>query len=185
MRTRVGYAGGTTPDPTYRTIGDHSECVQVDYDTRVISYDDLLAVFWTSHRPLSPARSRQYASVILAPDEERLEAAARSKQALEAARGPLHTDIAPLDAFYVAEDYHQKYRLRGTATLMCEFEAMCPDETAFRESTAAARVNGYLDGWGSAHDLAAEIGSFGLSEHGQEYLRAAVGGRGLTGGNRR
>lgn len=181
VRTRVGYAGGTTPDPTYRSIGDHTECVQVDYDPRLVSYDDLLAVFWTAHRPLMPAYSRQYASVILAPDEERLETASHSKQALESARGPLYTDIVRLDRFYVAEDYHQKYRLRGTPQLMREFQAMCPDETAFRESTAAARVNGYLDGWGGVHDLEAEIGSFGLSARGQEILRAAVGGRGRAG----
>lgn len=171
VRTRVGYAGGTTADPTYRSIGDHSESIQVDYDPAKLTYGDLLDVYWTSHRPTSPAPSRQYASAIFTHDDEQQQIAVESKARMEATFGRVFTDVVPFDRFYLAEDYHQKYRLRSTATLFREFHEMYPDEAAFRESTAAARVNGYLDGQGTLQELAAEIERYGLSEAASKWLR--------------
>jgi len=107
--TRVGYAGGTTPDPTYRAMGDHTESVQIEYDPGRITYDELLAEFWASHRPTRPARGRQYASIIFYGSDAERDAAEASKRALEASVGPLFTDIVPLGRFYLAEEYHQHY----------------------------------------------------------------------------
>lgn len=107
--TRVGYAGGTTPDPTYRSMGDHTETVQIDYDPSVITYDELLTEFWASHRPTRPAASRQYASIIFHSTEAEREAAEASRAALERSVGRLYTDIVPLERFYLAEEYHQHY----------------------------------------------------------------------------
>jgi peptide-methionine (S)-S-oxide reductase len=174
-RTRVGYAGGTSPDPTYHRLGDHSECVQVDFDPARVSYDDLLGMFWQLHDARRPAYSEQYASLVLAQDEEQLAAARAFRDRLAVRAGsPLTTRIAPLEVFTPAEDYHQKYRLRSDRALAAEFRAMLPDQTAFRESTAAARVNGYMGGGGSPDDLAAEIDLYGLSEAGRERLLAVV-----------
>jgi len=173
----VGYAGGTTADPTYRTIGDHSETVQIDFDPSHLTYADLLATFWASHRPTSPAFSRQYASIIFVHDEEQQTAAEESKRAAAVRLGRVYTDIVPFERFYLAEDYHQKYRLRNSARLYREFRSFYPAAADFRESTAAARVNGYLDGWGSREELEAEIESFGLSAEGEAVLRKAVPGR--------
>jgi methionine-S-sulfoxide reductase len=177
VRTRVGYTGGTSADPTYRSIGDHSESIQVDYDPGVLSYADLLDVFWSSHRPTSPAFSRQYASAIFVHDDEQRRDAEQTKARMEARFGRIHTDVVPLDRFYVAEDYHQKYRLRNTPALFREFHEMYPDEAAFRESTAAARVNGYLDGYGTRTGLDAEVSGFGLTEAAVERLRKVVSPR--------
>lgn len=105
----MGYAGGTTPDPTYRRMGDHSETVQVDYDPAVISYDELLGEFWASHRPTRPTTSRQYASIIFYGTDAEREAAEASKAALERSVGRLYTEIVPLERFYLAEEYHQHY----------------------------------------------------------------------------
>lgn len=109
IATRVGYAGGTTPDPTYTNLGDHTESIQIDFDPAVISYEDLLAEFWTSHMPTRPTRSRQYASIIFFADDAQRSAAEASKRAFENAVGTAYTEIRPLDRFYLAEDYHQKY----------------------------------------------------------------------------
>lgn len=110
LDTRVGYAGGATPDPTYRSMGDHSESIQVDFDPAVISYTDLLTEFWAGHRPTSPSRSKQYASAIFYHDEQQRQAAEESKRAMEERLGQaLYTEIKPLDRFYMAEEYHQKY----------------------------------------------------------------------------
>ncbi len=64
VRTRVGYAGGTLANPTYYNLGDHTETIEMDYDPDVITYTELLAIFWNSHDPTSPSYSRHYKSII-------------------------------------------------------------------------------------------------------------------------
>jgi peptide-methionine (S)-S-oxide reductase len=78
-------------------------------------------------------------------------------------RQRITTEVLPLGTFYLAEDYHQKYRLRSQRTFMNEFRAMYPNETDFVNSTAAARVNGFLGGNGTPQLLEKEIDSYGLS----------------------
>ncbi|MBE0476407.1 MAG: peptide-methionine (S)-S-oxide reductase [Coriobacteriia bacterium] len=180
MRTRVGYCGGTSPDPTYRAIGDHAETLQVDHDPDRVAYEDLLEVFWCAHRPTSPPWSRQYMSAVFYDgDEQRALAEASRDRVEEATSQRVYTEIAPLRRFYVAEDYHQKYRLRRDRELMREFAEMLRDEGAFRDSTAAARVNGFLDGFGDLALLRAELDGYGLSENGRERLLSLSGGLGV------
>ncbi len=177
MRTRVGYAGGTTPDPTYHRLGDHSECVEIDYEADVITYDDLLAVFWSSHDPRGRSYSRQYRSAILVRDEQQSAAAERSKAAIESRLGHVSTSIETLDRFYRAEDYHQKYRLRGSRRVFGELRSVMSDERAFIDSTAAARLNGWLDGWGTEAQLERELPLIGLSEAARDEVRASAARR--------
>ncbi len=174
----MGYAGGTTPDPTYRRIGDHTESIQIDFDPAVISFEDLLSVFWREHDPTRAAWSTQYATIAFWNDEEQRAAIAGSRRDVQAALGPerqVTTKVLPFDRFYVAEDYHQKYYLRNTAKLYRELSPAFATEAAFRDSTATARVNGFIDGADEdSADLAAEIVSYGLSAAGQaELLRRA------------
>jgi len=171
----VGYAGGTTPDPTYRSIGDHTEVFQVDFDPERLSFEELLETFWTEHDPTARSYSTQYKAMVLAATDDQFEAAVRSREALAARTNrPALTEIRRLDRFYVAEDYHQKYALRGNKLLAADMQAHYPDEADFRESTAAARLNGYAYGLGSSLQLEREIESFGLSEASEERLRAIV-----------
>jgi peptide-methionine (S)-S-oxide reductase len=171
----VGYAGGTTPDPTYRSIGDHTEVFQVDFDPERISYEELLEVFWTEHDPTARSYSTQYKATVLAATDEQFEQAERSRDALAARTNrSIQTEIRRLDRFYVAEDYHQKYALRGNKLLAADMQAHYPDEADFRESTAAARLNGYAYGLGSSLQLEREIESFGLTKASEERLREIV-----------
>jgi len=175
VRTRVGYAGGTKENPTYRYLGDHSETIQIDYDPSAISYEDLLDVFWSSHRPTQPAWSRQYMSAIFYEDEHQKKLALGSKARAEEALGQtLYTEVLPLERFYLAEDYHQKYQLRHVPELMSELRAIYPETQAFVNSTAAARLNGYVGGNGTLQDLASELDQLGLSHLAQEVLRTIV-----------
>lgn len=173
VRTRVGYTGGSTLQPTYRNLGDHTESVQIDYDPRVRTYEDLLEVFWKSHRPDRSIGSRQYMSAIFYADEDQKAAALESKQRAEKRLGrPVSTQILPLKTFTRAEDYHQKYYLRGQRDLMREFAAMYPEARDFTDSTAAARVNGYLGGYGQEQNLKEDDARLGLSAAGQKELTA-------------
>jgi peptide-methionine (S)-S-oxide reductase len=126
----------------------------VDYDPEVLSYDDLLDAFWSAHDPRRPAQSVQYRSAILYRTEEERAAAESSKARIESSVGPVSTSIEPLTRFYRAESYHQKYRLRSCRDLMQEFRARFATDEEFVDSTAAARVNGWLDGYGSPDETA-------------------------------
>ncbi|MBN1277976.1 MAG: peptide-methionine (S)-S-oxide reductase [Deltaproteobacteria bacterium] len=164
VRTRVGYAGGTKYNPTYHQMGDHSETIEIDYDPDVITFKQLLDVFWDSHRADMPPWSRQYMSIIFFHNDAQERLAMESRD-LEAARyrKRVFTEILPFTAFYTAEDYHQKYRLRSERFLMEEFSRLYFNEEDFINSTAAARINGYLDGYGSFEELLEESPGFGLS----------------------
>jgi peptide-methionine (S)-S-oxide reductase len=172
----VGYAGGTTENPTYYKIGDHNECVQVDFDPQVVSYEQLLAAFWSGHGTSYPSADRQYRSAILYNSPGQKKAAIDSMQKEQSKGGPVYTDIEELVHFYVAEDYHQKYYLRETPAIMREISAIYPDPAAFRDSTAAARLNGLLAGYGDQATLEKQIGRLGLSEAGKTALLKEVSG---------
>jgi peptide-methionine (S)-S-oxide reductase len=121
--TAVGYAGGTTPNPTYREVCSggtgHAEVVLVVFDPAKVSYGDLLKVFWESHDPTQGMRQgndvgTQYRSAIYAFSEARLREAEASREAYqrvlsEAGFGPVTTEIREAPEFYYAEEYHQQY----------------------------------------------------------------------------
>jgi peptide-methionine (S)-S-oxide reductase len=167
----VGYAGGSKPRPAYRNLGNHSETIQIDYDPSRISYEELLDIFWSDHSPTNRPYSRQYASIIFTHDEEQHRLALETKAREEAQRGQtIYTEIVPYTEFWLAEDYHQKYRLRQTGDLMAEFATIYPDPIDFVNSSAAARVNGYLGGNGTLAQFEAEIDELGLSAEARQYL---------------
>lgn len=90
-------------------MGDHTETIEIDYDPTLISYRDLLDVFWSEHDARRPAHSVQYRSAIFYRSDDQRRTAEESKARIESAIGPVTTALEPLRCFYRAEDYHQKY----------------------------------------------------------------------------
>jgi len=171
VRTRVGYAGGTIANPTYNHLGRHAETVQIEYDPQRVSYEELLRVFWRSHDPTARPWSSQYRSVLFYHNEEQRRLALATKAVVEAERGrPVVTEIVPFTAFYLAEAYHQKYYLRGVREVLSDFTTFYPDMRDLVDSTAAARVNGYIGGHGTLVRLKQQLPLFGLSAAAGERL---------------
>jgi peptide-methionine (S)-S-oxide reductase len=141
-----------------------------------VSYEELLELVLTSHDPTRAAFKEQYASLVLARDKAQLAAArAVASRFEEGLARKLATRVELLKRFYPAEDYHQKYYLRNDRIVMADFRGMFgDDETAFRESAAAARANGYVAGGGARTQLGREIELLGLSEKGAAQLTARV-----------
>jgi len=121
--TAVGYAGGFTPNPTYEEtcsgLTGHTEVVLVVFDPTKISYEQLLKTFWENHDPTQGMRQgndigTQYRSAIYTFSDAQLKAAKESEATFQKALdakgyGAITTEIAPIDKFYFAEDYHQQY----------------------------------------------------------------------------
>lgn len=129
-----GYTGGSTKNPSYKEVCSgstgHAECIQIAYDPKRISFDELLEVFWKTHDPTTLNRQgndvgTQYRSGVFYHNEEQRIKAQGYKEALDlsgAWSNPIVTEISPFTIFYPAEDYHQQYmELNGNSNPYCQF----------------------------------------------------------------
>jgi len=172
IRTRVGFAGGTTENPAYRSIGDHTEAIEIDYDPNEVSYIELLDLFWKNHDPTART-SKQYTSLIMYHDQEQKELAEKTLKEEEKKKSTyIVTKILPATKFYDAEDYHQKYRLQQHPSLM-KAVGLIPGNK-LKSSHLAARLNGYVVGRGGLAQFDAEVSHLGLDEKTADYIRKLV-----------
>ena len=128
-----GYSGGKIANPTYREVCSgrtgHAEVVQITYDPELITYDELLEIFWKTHDPTTLNRQgndvgTQYRSVVYYHDDEQKQLAESYKQKLDesgAFGNPIVTEISPAEAFYPAEEYHQNYYKNNPEQGYCSF----------------------------------------------------------------
>ena len=139
-----GYAGGHVPNPSYQAVctgmTGHAEVVQVTFDPSVISYEDLLRVFFTIHDPTTLNRQgadvgTQYRSAIFTHDDAQRAAAEAVIREIGDSRlwaNPIVTEVKPLDKFYVAENYHQEYFVNNPNQPYCRV-VIEPKVTKFRK----------------------------------------------------
>lgn len=133
VKVESGYSGGSKPNPTYKEVctgnTGHAEVTNIYYDPAVITYDELLAAFWTSHDPTQLNRQgndvgTQYRSVIFYHNGEQKHKAEEYKQKLneeKAYNSDVVTEISPFTVFYKAEDYHQNYYNENGDQPYCQF----------------------------------------------------------------
>jgi peptide-methionine (S)-S-oxide reductase len=139
-----GYAGGATANPTYRQVcagtTGHAEVIQVTFDPKVVSFRELLEVFFTIHDPTTPNRQgadvgTQYRSAIFYHSPEQKATAEQVIAALDAEHvwaDPIVTEVAPAGAFYAAEDYHQEYFKNNPYQPYCQV-VVAPKVAKFRK----------------------------------------------------
>lgn len=143
VKVLSGYAGGEVPNPSYKLVctgtTGHAEVVQITYDPDVISFRDLLEVFFSIHDPTTPNRQGgdvgpQYRSIILYHDQTQKETAEQLIDELEEKdvwSAPIVTQVVPMDKFYVAEDYHQEYFRKNPNQAYCQV-VISPKVSKFR-----------------------------------------------------
>ena len=139
-----GYSGGSKPNPTYKEVctGEtgHAEVTQITFNPEIISFSDLLEVFWKTHDPTTLNRQgndvgTQYRSVIFYHDDLQKELAVKYKEKLsvsEIYKNPIVTEITPLGEFYLAENYHQDYYENNKGQSYCNF-VITPKVEKFKE----------------------------------------------------
>lgn len=149
-RVLSGYAGGDVPKPTYEQVctgnTGHAEVVQIEYDPEIVSYRDLLEVFFTIHDPTQLNRQgadvgTQYRSAIFYHNEEQKRAAEEIIAELEEEEvysKPIVTEVSPLDTFYPAEDYHQDYYANNPTQPYC-MVVVAPKLAKFRKKFTEMR----------------------------------------------
>jgi len=132
-KVESGYSGGKAKNPSYREVctgsTGHAEVIQITYDPSVITYSDLLEVFWNTHDPTTLNKQgadegTQYRSVVFYQDEEERKTAEAYKKQLETSKvykDPIVTEITPLINFYPAEDYHQNYFALNQNAGYCQY----------------------------------------------------------------
>ncbi|MDD9269275.1 peptide-methionine (S)-S-oxide reductase MsrA [Paenibacillus sp. GCM10023248] len=173
IRTRVGFAGGTTDHPTYRHLGDHSEMVEMDFDSGIVSLETLLNVFWSNHNPLNinDYKGRQYRSLILFRDSTQNDVIQEVKRSIEEqGQGILDTEIAPFTVFYPAEDRHQKYYLKRYPAAVEKLRTILPTDEELTNATLAARLNGLAKGYTNLEKIINEIRTWQMSGKEQEEI---------------
>ena len=142
-----GYSGGYTKNPTYKEVCSettgHAEVVQVKFDPEVVSYADILRVFFTVHDPTQLNRQgndvgESYRSAIFTHSDEQRHTAQEIIEEIEAEKlysGEIVTQVAPFSAFYAAEDYHQEYFAHNPSQGYCAF-VVAPKVSKFRKMYA-------------------------------------------------
>jgi peptide-methionine (S)-S-oxide reductase len=142
-RVDSGYAGGTTPQPSYEQVctgrTGHAEVVQVTFDPRVLSYHDLLSIFFTVHDPTTLNRQgadvgTQYRSVVFYHDDRQKAVAEQVIREIEHEKvwgKKIVTEVVPFTAFYPAEEYHRDYFARNTSGGYCQM-VIAPKVAKFR-----------------------------------------------------
>ena len=156
-------------------MGDHTETVQIDFDPNIISYSELLNIFFSSHNPAKKSWSRQYMNAVFYHNEQQRTQAMAAKAAIEKkTKRDVETQIVPIHSFTLAEDYHQKFTLKRHSHLVDEMTRYYPDHLDFVNSTAVARLNGYTGRNGTKEQLRKEIDRLGLSDKGKRVLTNMV-----------
>ena len=159
VRTRVGYAGGTKRNPSYHSLGDHTEVFQVEFDPSIVTYRDLVEEAFRRHDPRTQVGKTQYQNVVFAATADQRTALDDFLTETGQTVDGIETRVEQLSRFYVAEDYHQKHKLRSASSFMNAFEDVGYTDEEIRESPIAAKLNGYVAGYGV--DIAEELTAHG------------------------
>jgi methionine-S-sulfoxide reductase len=166
VATRVGFSGGTLPDPNYSAIGDHVETVEVLYDPAIISYSKLLQHFWHHHNSRAKPIFRQYASAVFCVEKEQLKLAKAEREAWQTVgEEKILTAILPATEFYAASEKHQKYYLQQDPVLLKSLPAKERLSTLL-----ATKLNAVSGRAGSREDLEQALAEFGIDTESQGVL---------------
>ena len=147
----------------------------MDFDPETVPFESLLAEFMKAHDPFGQSWGNQYMNAVFFHDKIQEQAAREAFDAAGQKAGKkVKTALVQYSGFHRAEDYHQKYYLRNDRQLMPAFDRFYPNARDFTDSTAAARVNGLLGGFGDRGRFAALLPDLGLPASAASHLKSRV-----------
>ncbi|NFJ06291.1 peptide-methionine (S)-S-oxide reductase [Clostridium botulinum] len=177
VKTYVGNTGGNTIFPTYNSIGDHLETLEVYYDSSKIAFENLLTIFEKNHNYIVRPNLLQYYSAIFYNNENEKELCLDwKKNKKEELKTEVLTRISPIEKFYYAEFYHQKYYVQLEPVIMSNLRSKFSTGNDLISSPLCHKLNAYLAGYGSLKELNKELEDFNLSEDAKNRLLSIVEG---------
>lgn len=172
LRTRVGYAGGNSTNPSYDNLGNHVEVFEVDYDPEILSYATMVELYFTTYDATARPFSQRVASVIYYRNKDEQVIAEQIKSSLEAASEEgIFTILRPIDTFYLAEEKHQLSYLKQEVSLYAELQVMFDEEDQLLLSILASKLNGFIAGYGHEEDFEHVLSKSSLSQASLDRLR--------------
>lgn len=176
VRTRVGFAGGNTANPTLLRPGNHAQVVEIHFDPMVVTFQQLLHIFWGSHDGTETGLVSHWSLILVVHDGQRRRAASFLSLQQAKIRQRIATRILPMTEFHEAELKYQRYFLQQNRVLLRQFSAW-PTQR-FVNSWRTTKINSVLAGHGTAHDLSRHVGKMGLDKSGiAELTKAAAAAR--------
>nr|WP_243150737.1 peptide-methionine (S)-S-oxide reductase [Clostridium sporogenes] len=177
VKTYVGYTGGNTLLPTYNSMGDHLETLEIYYDSSKITFENLLMVFQKNHNYTVRPNLLQYNSAIFYNNEIEKEVCLiwKTNKGDELNKEIL-TNISPIKKFYYAEFYHQKYYVQLEPVIMSNLRSMFSTGNDLISSPLCHKLNAYLGGYNTFKNLNKEIKDFNLSQDSKNRLLSIVEG---------
>jgi len=167
LRTRVGYSGGKSTNPSYKVVDFHTEVVEIDYDPEIISYGELIDIFFSSHNETLRPYDQRVKSLIFYRNDAEYDIA---KQKLNNIRmstpeeESVFTELKSFEVFYLAEPEHQNRSLKLETSLYGEIEQMFGTDDKVLLSILASKLNGYIYGYGTLEGAQNLLDLSGLSD---------------------
>ncbi|KOR23908.1 peptide-methionine (S)-S-oxide reductase [Clostridium sp. L74] len=175
VKTYVGYTGGNTLLPTYNSMGDHLETLEIYYDSSKITFENLLMVFEKNHNYTVRPNLLQYNSAIFYNNESEKEVCLIWKRNKgDELNKEILTNISPIKKFYYAEFYHQKYYVQLEPVIMSNLRSMFSTGNDLISSPLCHKLNAYLGGYNTFKNLNKEIKDFNLSQDAKNRLLSIV-----------
>ena len=178
LRTRVGYAGGDSTTPSYDDLGNHIEVFEVDYDPDLLSYEDMVHLYFQFYDATARPFSQRVTPVIYYRNAAEQVIAEDVKLSIEnSSEKGIFTVIRPLEVFYLAEEKHQLSYLKQESSLYKEIREIFIEDDALLLSILASKLNGFIAGYGSETDLTYVLKGSGLSDASLDRLKTILSNR--------
>lgn len=180
LRTRVGYSGGKSTNPSYKVVDLHTEVVEIDYDPQVISYGDLIDVFFASHNETLRPYDQRVKSLIFYRNDDEHKIAREKLNAIRNAtpeEDSVYTELKAFDVFYLAEPEHQNRSLKLEVSLYDELKQIFGSEDNMLLSILVSKLNGYIYGYGEQEGALELLEGSGLSEASKERVLDVINSR--------
>ena len=180
LRTRVGYSGGKSTNPSYKVVDLHTEVVEIDYDPDLISYGQLIDIFFASHNETLRPYDQRVKSLIFYRNPEEYEIAKEKLQAIRdktPEKESVFTELKAFEVFYLAEPEHQNRSLKLETSLYGEVKQIFGSEDKIMLSILASKLNGFVYGYGTIEKAQELLEVSGLSQASKDRLIEVIENR--------
>ncbi len=176
----MGYSGGKSPNPSYKVVDFHSEVVEIDYDPQIISYGELIDIFFEAHNETLRPYDQRVKSLIFYRNQDEHEIAKAKLNQIRLTTPEdesVFTELKAFEIFYLAEEEHQNRSLKLEVSLYDELTQIFETDERILLSVLASKLNGYIYGYGTEENAERLLEMSGLSQTSKDRVREVIDNR--------